>query len=426
MNDSTYPGTTGSSALYTYDHFRQCRDQLKAGGVLSCWLPLDLRPEDFQIIIRSFQAAMPNCSLWMVNNCLNKHAVLLGTLSPMRIDFQRVKKLVERPDISADLAQISIQSVFEFLDCFVVDEEGLRKIGGDGPLNTDDRPSLEFGAAIKRDTERCWIDVFDRINQNHFPVFHSVVNMGQTEQESIQVRATLEQYFKGTHHALRGMLAMLKGNAEVMNREFEMALKMNPEDRDVESCLEELRGEIKALIEAVDRTPEQASLRSDLAKRYLLTQDYELAAEQYSSFLNLRPHDAAAWNNLGVCYEGLEQFDRAISAFRSATQQNAGMVTAYLNLARVYEKLEDLTSATRSLEQILPSCAASQKVYVLDRLARLYFMQNKYGLALEMLEEALELVPDDPDRRRFLLNRKELVMRAAEETQEPSPVETQR
>ena len=42
MNDSTYPGTTGSSALYTYDHFKACRDRLKPKGVLSCWVPLDL------------------------------------------------------------------------------------------------------------------------------------------------------------------------------------------------------------------------------------------------------------------------------------------------------------------------------------------------------------------------------------------------
>jgi hypothetical protein len=51
MNDSTYPGTTGSSALYTYDHFRQCREHLEPGGVLSCWVPLDLRPDDFAIIV---------------------------------------------------------------------------------------------------------------------------------------------------------------------------------------------------------------------------------------------------------------------------------------------------------------------------------------------------------------------------------------
>jgi len=252
MNDSTYPGTTGSSALYTYDHFRQCRDRLGPGGVLSCRVPLDLRPEDFSIIVRSFQAAMPHSSLWMVNNCLNKHAVLMGTLSPMELDFQRVKTLVERPDVSADLAVININSVYEFLDCFVVGADGLRNIGGDGPLNTDDRPSLEFGASIKRDN----------------------VNTGSTDHDRRQVAAAMDRYFNGTHHALFGLLAMLEGNPAIMNRRFEAAQKANPEDRDVQSCLDEMKAEITALAEAVQRTPADASLRSRLAKRYLLLRDY--------------------------------------------------------------------------------------------------------------------------------------------------------
>ena len=161
MNDSTYPGTTGSSALYTYDHFQACREHLKPGGVLSCWVPIDLRPQDIQIIVRSFQAAMPHCSLWMVNNCLNKHAVLLGTLEPMQLDLKRIDELMKRGDIAEDLRQISIYSSYDFVDCSVVTEEGLRKLGGEGPLHTDDRPHLEFGVTIKRDSEACWLAVLD-------------------------------------------------------------------------------------------------------------------------------------------------------------------------------------------------------------------------------------------------------------------------
>ncbi|MHC4751423.1 MAG: fused MFS/spermidine synthase [Planctomycetota bacterium] len=424
MNDSTYPGTTGSSALYTYDHFVQCREHLKPGGVLSCWVPLDLRPEDFSIIVRSFQAAMPYCSLWMVNNCLNKHAVFLGTLSPMRIDFQRVKKLVERPDISADLAEINIRSVYEFLDCFVVGEEGMRKIGADGPLNTDDKPSLEFGAAIKRDLEGCWIVVHSRISQNHFPVSNYVENMGRTEQESQQVRAMLEQYFKGTNHALRGLLAILQCDLVTMNREFEMAQKLNPEDRDVKSCLDEMRNEIKPLVAAVERTPSDVSLRSRLAKRYLLLQDFEHAAEQYNSFLGLKPDNSAGWNNLAICYNKLERFDKAILAFEKAIEYNPRFISAYLNLARVYEELGDLAKASQELEKAASISSASERFQIYDRLARSYFIQKEYALTLQTLEKALDLVPNDAELRGYLKNRIEFVKRAAEEAQQSGSKET--
>jgi len=419
MNDSTYPGTTGSSALYTYDHFVQCRDHLTADGVLSCWVPLDLRPEDFAIIVRSFQAAMPHSSLWMVNNCLNKHAVLMGTMTPMKIDFQRVKNLTERPDISADLQEINIHSVYEFLDCLVVDEKGMRQIGADGPLNTDDEPSLEFGAAIKRDNDGCWIDILTAMSHNHSPVAAYTVNMGQTEQESQQVRDIMDRYFKGTVHALRGLVAMLQGDPDAMNLHFEAAQKTNPEDKDVESCLNELNNEIAALVKAVERTPEQVDLRSRLAKRYLLLRDYERAAEQYASFVELEPDNFAGWNNLGICYNRLDRYDRAIRAFERAIELNPGWIAAYVNLSGVYESREDLTAACRELEKALLVDSSSAAISIYDRLARLYFMQKEYDLALKTLERALASAEGDPDLRKFLENRKELVLRAAETGSRP-------
>ena len=388
MNDSTYPGTTGSSALYTYEHFMQCRERLSPGGILSCWIPLDLRGEDLRLIFRTFQKVMPHCCLWMANNCLNKHAVLVGSASGLQIDFQRARKLVERLDISSDLAIINIHSVYDFLDCFVVDEGGLRRIGGTGPLNTDDRPRLEFGAAIKRDEEGCLITAMKWLSREHCPVLPYLVNLGDTEEESQQVKSTLEQFYTGTGYALRGLLGILQGDPQIMNTEFEKARQANPLDRDVQSCLDELDLEIKALVAAVERTPRKPILRSRLAKRYLLLRNYEAAGEQYRNFLELEPDSAAGWANLGFCYKGLEQFEEAIWALKKAIECDAELVPAYLNLADVY-----------------------------DRLARSYFMRKEYNLALETLEKALAVVPDDSDLRDYLENRRDFVMRAAKEAQ---------
>ncbi len=388
MNDSTYPGTTGSSALYTYEHFMQCRERLRDGGILSCWIPLDLRGEDLQLIFRTFQEVMPHCCLWMANNCINKHAVLVGSVSGLQIDFQRARKLVERADISSDFAIINIHSVYDFLDCFIVDEGGLRRIGGTGPLNTDDRPRLEFGAAIKREEEGCLITAMKWLSKERSSVLPYLVSLGDTEEESQQVKATLEQFFTGTSHALQGLLGILLGDPQIMNTEFEKALQANPLDRDVQSCLDELDLEIKALVAAIERMPRKPILRSRLAKRYLLLRSYEAASEQYQKFLELEPANAAGWTNLGFCYKELEQFEKAILALKKAIECDAELVPAYLNLVDVY-----------------------------DRLARSYFMRKEYNLALETLEKALAVVPDDSDLRDYLENRRDFVMRAAKEAQ---------
>jgi tetratricopeptide (TPR) repeat protein len=212
------------------------------------------------------------------------------------------------------------------------------------------------------------------------------VNLGDTTEESQQVKSTFEQYYRGTGHALRGLLGMLNGDPQIMNTEFEKARHANPLERDVQSCLDEMNLEIKALEEAVGRTPRKAILRSRLAKRYLLLNNYEAAGEQYQKFVELEPENAAGWTNLGFCYKMLGQFEKSIFALNKAIEYNDKMVAAYRNLADVY-----------------------------DRVARSHFMQKEYSLSMENLEKALTLVPEGSPAYKYLQERKAMVMRAIEE-----------
>jgi tetratricopeptide (TPR) repeat protein len=249
--------------------------------------------------------------------------------------------------------------------------------------------------------------------------------MGQTEQEAQQIRATLERYFEGTNHALRGLLAILQGDSVSMNSQFEAALKINPEDRDVRSCLDELKNEIKPLLEAVQRTPEQALLRSRLAKRYLLLKNYDLAAEQYTYFVELESGNAAGWNNLGVCYNKLKRFEKATWACENAVNCDPRMLSAYLNLAYAYENRGNLTAASQVLEKaVFISFASSEKIHIYDNLARLHFVQKKYNLAMEKIENAMKLAPEGSEIWKYLQNRREYVLRAAEGKQQSDADQT--
>jgi tetratricopeptide (TPR) repeat protein len=412
MNDSTYPGTTGSSALYTYDHFKQCRDRLRPGGVQSCWLPLDLRPEDLSIILRSFQKAMPNCSLWMASNCLNKHAVLVGTMSEMRIDFQRAKVVLERPEISEDLAGINLRSVYDVLDCFIVDGRGLSRMAGAGPVNTDDMPSLEFGAAIKRDDDSCLMVALEGLARHHQPVSGHLTNLGDSDVEIKKVRATLDRYYAGTGHVLGGLLGILQGDPGIMKQQFEMAVKVNPLGRGVQSCMEELRMETDALSAAVERTPGDATLRSRLAKRYMLLEDYEHASVHYEAFVQLEPGNAAGWNNLGICHNKLGQYSDAVVAFQEALEADSRMFSAFFNLGQAYLNLGDYAASARVFEGMVKSCPPGQRVMVYDRLAGAYAHMGRFDRAVSAIDAALELVPAGSPAAEQMHNKRESLSQA--------------
>ena len=219
-----------------------------------------------------------------------------------------------------------------------------------------------------------------------------------------------------------GLLAILQGNPDFMNSQFDLAMKANPQDRDVQSCLDELKRETTALEEAVQRTPEEAPLRSRLGKRYLLLLDYERAAEQYGAFAELKPANASGWNNLGVCHARLERFEEAIRAFSRAIELDPASSVAYVNLAGVHEKRSDLAAASQTLEKAAAACSGAERTEIFDKLARSYFMQKKYDLALETLEKAIKFVSNDSQRRGYFENRREFVRRAAKEARANDPV----
>jgi len=413
MNDSTYPGTTGSSALYTYDHFRACRDRLKPGGVLSCWVPLDLTLGDFQMIARSFQAAMPHASLWMVNNCLNKHAVLLATVEPTQLDFRRIRRIMERPEIADDLAQINVHSAYDFLDCLVVGDADLRQLAGTGPLHTDDTPYLEFGAAVKRDTEGCWLDILTAIRDHHTSMVKYVTKAGPLPDGSETPRVILQQYALATKHTLSGAVGALLGDPDIMNGQFAAAKQANPRDTDVDSILAEMHGEMRALSEAIARTPNAPALRVRLAKRHMLLNQYDPAAAHYQHYLQLSPHDAAAWNNLGLCYRRLDRLDQAAEAFARALQQSPGLLQAYTNLAETRESQGDLAEAAQVLQRALPLLPRERQANAHILLARLFSLQNQHAMSLQHLDRALSLAQHDPALQQQIRARKQAVQAVA-------------
>ena len=157
MNDSTYPGTTGSSALYTYDHFKACHDHLK--------------PRRRPVVLgadRPSAGGFPDHRSQLPGG----HAALLA------VDGQQLPEQARRParDPGADAARsaahqrdhepqpisrptsdrsASIRLMISSTAAWSR-RKASRQLGGSGPLHTDDRPHLEYGVTIKRDIETCW------------------------------------------------------------------------------------------------------------------------------------------------------------------------------------------------------------------------------------------------------------------------------
>ncbi|HYW79542.1 MAG TPA: fused MFS/spermidine synthase [Thermoguttaceae bacterium] len=285
MNDSIFPGSNGSSSLYGIDHFRNCRRRLAEGGLFSCWVPLDLRPVELRMILRSFQEVFPHTSFWVASNCLNKHGLILGSLEPLKIDLKRLDAVMKRPEVAADLKAIAINDVYDLLDCHVCDEEAVREMVADAPIHNDDRPRLEFSCAIPSTTRRGLTPVLSMLCAYHVPIAPSVVNFVDEDRD----RYELQRRFAATGHILQAQVAQLMGDRNIRRRELDLARVEYPLEAHVASCEAELADEIRVLRSAVADRPKHRQLACRLADQlYMASKDRE-AAQLYEQLAQTRP-----------------------------------------------------------------------------------------------------------------------------------------
>lgn len=145
-SDPIHPFSRGSASLYTVEHFKACREKLKPGGLMVQWLPLyGLSKQDIQIVTASFLEVFPEASLWCWYPAKGREdTILLGVNGQLEVDIAEIQGRLSQltdPDTPWKRAE-------EVMAGFLMQGPRLAEFAADAPLNTDDKPILEFTAPI--------------------------------------------------------------------------------------------------------------------------------------------------------------------------------------------------------------------------------------------------------------------------------------
>ncbi len=144
VSDLFIPWHAGTSSLYAREMYATVARRLAPGGVFCQWLPLyQLTREEFDVIAHTFLAVFPDVHLWRADFYPDRPVVaLVGRLAPAAVDLEEVRGRIERlPVWSRDDLLASP------LGLAMLHAGDLRAAAGDfehAPLNTDDRPYIEF------------------------------------------------------------------------------------------------------------------------------------------------------------------------------------------------------------------------------------------------------------------------------------------
>lgn len=118
VSEPSNPWITGVSSLFTLEYWRAGRARLRPGGVFCQWVQLyGMGPEEFRAVVRTFQSVFPDT--WLFETIPGSDVLMLGGVSELP------------PDLPLEP---------------ILDPDGVRRLGGQGWLNTDDRPRIEWNA----------------------------------------------------------------------------------------------------------------------------------------------------------------------------------------------------------------------------------------------------------------------------------------
>ena len=144
VSDLFVPWNPGTGNLYAREMYETAARRLAADGLFCQWLPLyQLTREEFDIIVRTFLAVFPQISLWR-NDFYSELPVvgLVGQLTPRPVDLAHIRERVLRlPDWSKDPLFSTPRGL---LMLYVGNLRSVADLFAAAPLNTDDRPLIEF------------------------------------------------------------------------------------------------------------------------------------------------------------------------------------------------------------------------------------------------------------------------------------------
>lgn len=242
--DILFPMSAGSSTVFSREYFEQCKQRLQPGGLVCQWLPVhQLSLEEIKIIVATFQNVFPHTSLWygLVGESTGVIG-LVGSEQELTIDFGKLAENFRDAATVKELSEVNLGNPALFLSHFIMAGDAVAEFCRGAPLNTDDRPRIEFLApklAVQSSRQGVLnLLEFARLVGDVSP---HVTNIGDNAaKDSIQTQ--LKRYTAGKQSIIEGFRQAMEDNPDGQLRTYQDALARDPTNEDLLYTISQLRG----------------------------------------------------------------------------------------------------------------------------------------------------------------------------------------
>lgn len=192
------------------------------------------------------------------------------------------------------------------------------------------------------------------------------------------------------------------GKKEEAKEAYETALKYNPKYAQVlkrmaaMNIIDKKADEAQKYLKNIDPVEYDVDYYLLLSESYSEKKDYNKAAISLIDGLNTNPTDTTILYALAIQYEYLKERDKALDTVKKAVSIQPENPVLLNFLGYIYADMginldEAFILISRALEKD-PNNAA-----YLDSLGWVYFKQKNYKKAIEFIEKAYKLMPEDPE-----------------------------
>ena len=161
INEPSNPWVVGVGSVFSKEFYELCASRVTDDGIVAQWFhSYEMSNYIIALVLRTFASVFPHMEVW---DTQEGDLVMLGSMKPWTSNAAQYQKIFERPGVRKDLEQIKIFTGVSLWARQIASQKTAGAITGDGPIQTDDVPILEYAApkAFFQGAEATTLHLFD-------------------------------------------------------------------------------------------------------------------------------------------------------------------------------------------------------------------------------------------------------------------------
>jgi len=396
ISEPSNPWMAGLSTLFTRDCFALAKNQLSEDGIFVQWLQAyEMDWPRFALVGRTFAEVFPNSLLILSEpSAVSQDYLLVGLKGRNRLTLDSAKQKLSSIQESKNVTLRDPRLLYR-----LIVSEDLNRLFGQGPVNTDSRPRLEFAAPklmhhsdpmiISNIEDKKWLSAGTR-------------NIVEQVTTNVDAQIDFAAYAVSVYDPFYDMVDLSKATPSQKERFFKLmetyAAKNSidysifTDDKLKQRCSSI---QIETIENNIELMPDKELSYFYLANLYYEEDMLDEAITNYSKSLQIEPDSASTHGNLGHALYRQGNFEEAIKHYKQVLRNRPYLAGAHNDLARARAHQGNLEEAVKHYKEALrirPDFAEAHS-YLGCALAQ----QGKLDEAITHFGEALRIRPDFAD-----------------------------